>query len=77
MIFDLEVERLSHVLQVIEGSHLLDEVIARKITLKVCPETNVALGIYPDARSHTIENLLNLGINVTVSTDDPPFFMRI
>ena len=73
-IFDLKVERLGHGVQVIEDSHLLDEVIARKITLEVCPGSNVALGIYPDTHSHPIEKLRNLGVNILVSTDDPPFF---
>ena len=73
-IFDLKVERLGHGVQVIEDSHLLDEVIARKIMLEVCPGSNVALGIYPDTHSHPIEKLRNLGVNILVSTDDPPFF---
>ena len=73
-IFDQKVERLGHGVQVIEDSHLFNEVIDRNITLEVCPESNVALGIYPDTHSHPIEKLRILGVNVTVSTDDPPFF---
>ena len=73
-IFDLKVERLGHGVQVIEDSHLLDEVVARNITLEVCPGSNVALGMYPDTHSHPIEKLRNLGVNILVSTDDPPFY---
>ena len=65
-IFDLKVERVGHGVQVIEDSHLLDEVIARNITLEVCPGSNVALGIYPDTNSHPIKKLWNMGVNVTV-----------
>ena len=73
-VFDLKVERLSHGVQVIEDPHLVDEVIARDIMLKIFPGSNVALGIYPDTHSHPIEKLRMLGANVTASTDDPPFF---
>ena len=44
-IFDLKAERVGHGVQVIEDSHLIDEVIAYDITLEVCPGSNVALGI--------------------------------
>ena len=73
-VFDLKVERLGHGVQIIDDPKLLDEVIARNITLEVCPGSNIALGIYPDTHSHPIEKLRTRGVNVTVSTDDPPFF---
>ena len=73
-VFDLKVERLGHGVQTIDDPQLLDEVIARDITFEVCPGSNIALGIYPDTHSHPIEKLRNRGVNVTVSTDDPPFF---
>ena len=73
-VFDLKVERLSHGVQVIEDPHLVDEVIARDITLEICLGSNVALGICPDTHSHPIGKLRMLGANVTVSTNDPPFF---
>ena len=73
-VFDLKVERLRHGVQVIEDPHLVDEVIARDIMLKIFPGSNVALGIYPDTHSHPIENLRMLGANVTISTNDPPIF---
>ena len=73
-IFDLKVERVGHGVQVIEDSHLIDEVIEYDITLEVCPGSNFALGINPDTNSYPIKKLWNLGLNVTVLTDDPPFF---
>lgn len=73
-VFDLNAERLGHGVQVAEDPHLVDELIARDITLEVCPGSNVALKIYPDIRSHPIAKLRDRGVKVTVSTDDPPFF---
>jgi adenosine deaminase len=50
------------------------ELVARQITLEVCPGSNVVLGLFPDFASHPIQKLRDAGVKVTVSTDDPPFF---
>lgn len=71
---DLKVERLGHGIQVIEDHSLVQEVIERDITLEVCPGSNVALSIFPNVKSHPIAELREMGVKVTVSTDDPPFF---
>ena len=73
-VFDLKVEQIGHVLQVIIDLHLVDEVTARNITLEVCQGSNVAVGIYPGMHSHPIEKLRTRIVNVTVATDDAPFF---
>ena len=74
VLFDLNVERLGHGVQVIDDDALVDEVIAREVTLEVCPGSNVVLGVYPSLSEHPIEQLRARGVKVTVSTDDPPFF---
>ncbi|MAT89022.1 MAG: adenosine deaminase, partial [Aestuariivita sp.] len=71
---DLNVERLGHGVQVIEDIALVQEIIERDITLEICPGSNIALSIFPDIKSHPIAKLRNMGVKVTVSTDDPPFF---
>ncbi|MDO8882055.1 MAG: adenosine deaminase [Pseudotabrizicola sp.] len=71
---DLGVERIGHGVRAIEDLALVDELAERGIVLEVCPGSNVALGVYPDLRSHPIAQLYERGVKVTVSTDDPPFF---
>lgn len=71
---DLGVERIGHGVRAIEDLALVDELAERGIVLEVCPGSNVALGLYPDIRSHPISQLYERGVKVTVSTDDPPFF---
>ncbi|EPX81051.1 adenosine deaminase [Litoreibacter arenae] len=71
---DLGVERVGHGVQAIDDPALVDHLAERGIVLEVCPGSNVALGVYPDWRSHPIEKLRERGVKVTVSTDDPPFF---
>ena len=71
---DLGVERIGHGVRAIEDLALVDELAERGIVLEVCPGSNVALGLYPNWRSHPIGQLYYRGVKVTVSTDDPPFF---
>lgn len=71
---DLGVERIGHGVRAIEDPALVDELAERGTVLEVCPGSNVALGLYPNFRSHPIERLMKSGVAVTVSTDDPPFF---
>ena len=71
---DLGVERVGHGVRAIEDPDLVHEIIDRGITLEVCPGSNVVLGLFPDFAAHPIARLRDAGVNVTVSTDDPPFF---
>jgi len=71
---DLNVERIGHGVRAIEDKRLVEELVARQITLEVCPGSNVALGLYRDFKSHPIARLRDAGVKITVSTDDPPFF---
>ncbi|KPA21840.1 Aminodeoxyfutalosine deaminase [Shimia sp. SK013] len=71
---DLNVERIGHGVRAIEDPELIKELVEREITLEVCPGSNVVLGLFPDFASHPIQKLRDLGVKVTVSTDDPPFF---
>jgi len=71
---DLRPERIGHGVRAIEDLALVDELAEKGIVLELCPGSNIALGIYPDWRSHPIGRLYDRGVKVTVSTDDPPFF---
>lgn len=71
---DLRPERIGHGVRSIEDLALVDELAEKGVVLEVCPGSNIALGIYPSWRKHPIGELLDRGVKVTVSTDDPPFF---
>ena len=73
-IHDLCVSRLGHGVQIINDTNLVIEAIEKKITLEVCPGSNVSLGIFENLSIHPVNSLLKSGLSVTVSTDDPPFF---
>lgn len=71
---DLRVERIGHGVHAATDPALMEHLAEHNITLEVCPGSNVALGVYPDWSSHPIERLRSAGVQLTVSTDDPPFF---
>jgi adenosine deaminase len=71
---ELGVARIGHGVRAIEDPVLVARLAERGTVLEVCPGSNLALGLYPDARTHPIARLREAGVPVTVSTDDPPFF---
>ena len=70
----LGVTRIGHGIRAAKDADLLRELADRKITLEVCPGSNVALGAVPGWQAHPIARIADAGVRVTVSTDDPPFF---
>lgn len=70
----LPVTRIGHGVRSIEDPALVDELARRGIVLEVCPGSNLALGLYPDAASHPLRRLLDAGCRVTLNSDDPAFF---
>jgi len=70
----LPVRRIGHGVRAIEDPALVAELARRGIVLEVCPGSNLALGLYPDAVSHPLRRLLDGGCRVTLNSDDPAFF---
>ena len=71
---DLPVSRLGHGVRAIEDPALMATLAQRGIVLEVCPTSNVATGLYPDHAAHPLPRLIDAGITVTLSSDDPPYF---
>ena len=46
------------------------ELIARGVTLDLCPTSNVQAGIVPSVAAHPLARLHRAGVSVTLSTDD-------
>jgi adenosine deaminase len=71
---DLPVTRIGLGVRSSEDPKLLEELVRRGIALEVCPGSNVALGLYPNRDAHPLHRLIEAGVRVTLSSDDPPFF---
>jgi adenosine deaminase len=71
---ELPVTRISHGVRAIEDPTLVEELARRRITLEVCPTSNVVLGVFPSYEEHPFRVLRAAGIPLTLGSDDPPYF---
>jgi adenosine deaminase len=70
----LKVLRIDHGVRCAEDPALVEELAAARIPLTVCPLSNVKLGVFPTLARHNLKQLLDLGLCVTVNSDDPAYF---
>ncbi len=67
-------DRLGHGIRSVEDPRVLDEVVRRGVTLEVCPGSNVALGVYPEAGEVPLRKLMEAGAQIALGADDPLLF---
>ena len=70
----LGAERIDHGVQAVHDAALMQRLAAARIPLTVCPLSNVKLCVFPDLQHHTLPQLLEAGLMVTVNSDDPAYF---
>jgi len=63
-------ERIAHGPGAVDDPDLCAELIARDVTLDLCPSSNWQAGIVPSVAAHPLARLHRLGVPVTLSTDD-------
>ena len=67
---DVGPSRIAHGPGAIDDPRLMAELIARIVTLDLCPTSNVQANIVPSVAAHPIARLFRAGVPVTLSTDD-------
>jgi adenosine deaminase len=72
----LHADRLGHGVRSAEDPWLLERLAADGITCEVCPSSNVALGVAPDAESVPVRTLFEAGVPIALGADDPVLFGR-
>lgn len=70
----LKVERIDHGVRSIDDKELLARLAVSRVPLTVCPLSNLKLQVYPDLAQHCIADLLEVGLCVTINSDDPAYF---
>lgn len=70
----LHIDRLDHGNHALEDTALVDELVARQMTLTVCPLSNLKLCVVRDMKQHPIRAMLDKGLRATVNSDDPAYF---
>ncbi|MBI2265196.1 MAG: adenosine deaminase [Armatimonadetes bacterium] len=68
-------ERIGHGVRSQEDPSLEAILAERKIPLELCPTSNLQTGAVPSLGSYPLKHYLNLGIPVTLNTDDSQIFL--
>jgi adenosine deaminase len=63
--------RIGHGVRCIENSDVVKMVRDRGITLEICPTSNLQTGVMRIMGHHPLPDLYQLGLKVTINTDDP------
>jgi adenine deaminase len=71
---DLKVSRIDHGVRCVEDPKLVERLREEQIPLTVCPLSNVRLRVFDTIRDHDLKRMLDLGLCVTVNSDDPAYF---
>jgi adenosine deaminase/aminodeoxyfutalosine deaminase len=67
-------ERIGHALSAIQDPDLLEELRIRNIPLELNPTSNVRTGVCPSFAAHPLRSYFDVGLLVTLNSDDPAFF---
>lgn len=70
----LGIDRLDHGNRSLEDDALVARLAAERMTLTVCPLSNLKLCVVDDMARHPIGRMLDLGLAATVNSDDPAYF---
>jgi len=70
----LQVHRIDHGVRSTEDPALITRLARDQIALTVCPLSNTKLKVFGDMREHTLKQMLDAGVAVTVNSDDPAYF---
>lgn len=68
---ELGAERIGHGVRAREDLLIMDLLKERQIPLEMCPTSNLQTGIVPRLSQHPLFAFHQLGISVTINTDDP------
>lgn len=70
----LGAERIDHGVRCESDRVVLERLVADQIPLTMCPLSNVELQVFDRLEDHNLKRLLDLGVKVTVNSDDPAYF---
>ena len=71
---DLKVSRIDHGVRCVEDPKLVERLREEQIPLTVCPLSNDRLRVFDSIQDHDLKQMLDLGLCVTVNSDDPAYF---
>ncbi|WP_018950800.1 MULTISPECIES: adenosine deaminase [unclassified Thioalkalivibrio] len=70
----LKVARIDHGVQAEQDPDLMQRLAREQIPLTVCPLSNIKLCVFERLEQHNLKRLMDAGLCVTISSDDPAYF---
>jgi len=70
----LGVDRIDHGNRSLEDPALIRRLVDERMPLTVCPQSNLRLAVVSSMSEHPIKQMLSLGLNVCINSDDPAYF---
>lgn len=70
----LHIDRLDHGNRALEDAALTERLARERMTLTVCPLSNLKLCVVADMAAHPIDAMLERGLRATINSDDPAYF---
>jgi len=70
-VYQLGATRLGHGISAVDDLRLLDRLRDRRVTLELCPTSNIRLGLASSLAKHPLGPFMRAGVAVTINSDDP------
>jgi adenosine deaminase len=70
----LHVDRIDHGNNALQDDRLVARLAQERMTLTVCPLSNLRLCVVKDMKDHPLRRMLQSGLSATVNSDDPAYF---
>lgn len=70
----LQIKRIDHGNNALQDNNLINKILTKDLALTVCPLSNTALKVVTDLKKHPLKKMINLGLKVTINSDDPAYF---
>lgn len=70
----LHAERIDHGIYIMQDPNVVELLRKKHTALTVCPLSNVALGVVKNLKIYPLKSMLDVGLIVTINSDDPSFF---
>jgi adenine deaminase len=70
----LNIDRLDHGNRCLDDEGLVKELVEKQIALTLCPLSNLKLKVVEDMGCYPIVKMMDMGLLVTINSDDPAYF---
>jgi adenine deaminase len=70
----LKSRRIDHGVRSMDDPKLIDYLVQNRISLTICPLSNIKLRVFSKMNDHNLKQMLDRGVRVTINSDDPAYF---